>query len=141
MKDVYTEHMMRIHTITRGYNDGRSEADAAIRRSQQYVEAFTQNVDYMRELRNRLAVCRQVRIECEGEIRKLNGARDVTMIDHPRHAELAWSFCWNHACIVHYSSKIDGDYWPRRKGPVFFDDDKPIISLGELPMAPEPSKN
>lgn len=141
VKDVYTEHMMRIHTITRGYNYGRSENDAAVRRSQQYVEAFTQNVEYMRELRNKLAVCRQMRIECEGEIRKLNGERDVTMIDHPRHAELAWSFCWNHACIVHYSSKIDGDYWPRRKGPVFFDDDKPIISLGELPMAPEPSKN
>lgn len=141
VKDVFAEHMMRIHTITSGYNHGRSETNDAVRRSQQYQEAFTQNVEYMPELRMRLKVCREMRKECEGEIRKLQGERDVTAIDHPRHAELAWSSCWNHSCIVHYSSKIDADYWPRRQGPVFFDDDKPVISLGELPTAPEPSKN
>ena len=45
-------------------------------------------MDYMWELRNKLVVYRQVRIEYEGEIRKLNGEKDVTMINYSYHVEL-----------------------------------------------------
>ena len=47
----------------------------------------------MPELKIRLKIYKKMKKEYEDEIRKLRGEKDVTEINHLRHAELAWSFC------------------------------------------------
>jgi hypothetical protein len=41
--------------------------------------------------------------------------------DHPRHVELAWSFCYTDSCSIHRSSKEGSGYWPRKRKPVYWE--------------------
>ena len=46
----------------------------------------------MLKLKIKLKVYKEIKKECKNEMRKLQGKRNVTKINHPQHAELAWLF-------------------------------------------------
>jgi hypothetical protein len=118
----------------------QSEADnRGIRRSQQYCDYLVANMEFKeRGLLKARAEQARLRHFVEEEFENLRKRENVAETDHPRHGELAWSFCYTDGCTTHSSAKRDQGYWPSRKVPVYWG--KPTIST-TAPETAEQSKN
>lgn len=119
-----------------------SAAELGIRRSQQYRDRFAENVDYLPKLEHTYKHIKELMTLQECELKGLREAENVARIDHPRHAELAWSFCYTDSCSIHISSKQGSGYWPKKKKAVYWDQ-KPRYSIAKTAdaEADQQSKN
>jgi hypothetical protein len=57
----------------------------------------------------------------EDQLKGLQEAENVAGTDHPRHSELAWSLCYTDSCSIHRSTKEGSRYWPRKKKPIYWE--------------------
>lgn len=139
MADYRFSLMMLDGAITRQIAE-QSEADKrGIRRSQQYCDYLVANMEFQeRGLLKARAEQTRLRHFVEEEFENLRKRENVAETDHPRHNELAWSFCYTDGCTTHSSAKRGAGYWPSKKVPVYWG--KPTIST-TAPKTAEQSKN
>jgi hypothetical protein len=96
----------------------REFRDEGMVRSQQYQDKARLNQLLIPVISGELIRSRAAAKIIKDEIERLRDNENVAKIDHPRHAELAWSFCYTDSCTIHRSSKDGAGYWPNRKRPV-----------------------
>jgi hypothetical protein len=112
-----------------------------IKRSQQYQDRLSMNIDYQSYLEAEETRLRKEKEEIQAEIETLRREENVARIDHPRHRELAWSACYTDSCEVHYSSKEGSGYWPRTKTPVYWPGASENLGNRALVLRTKPAKN
>ena len=112
-----------------------------IRRSQQYQDRLAENIDYLPRLKITYMLIKQQGEDRRQEIEEFRIQGNVARIDHPRHAELAWSFCYTDSCSIHRSSKDGSGYWPSRRMPVYWEQKTCDSSSGSTANGSQPSKN
>jgi hypothetical protein len=95
-------------------------AKYGIQRSQQYRDKLAVNIDLLPHLRKEFDGSIEKKELAEQQLEEFRKAENVARIDHPRHAELAWSFCYTDKCTIHKSSKEGSGYWPRKQKPVYW---------------------
>jgi hypothetical protein len=102
---------------------GRKESVVAfgIQRSQQYQDRLASNTEYLPRLEDQHYRIKRLTDIKQDELKKLEEAEDVARATHPRHAELAWIFCYTHTCAAHRLSKERFGYWPMKKKAIYWD--------------------
>ena len=95
-------------------------AKLGIQRSQQYRDKLAVNIDLLPHLRKEFDGSIEKKAIAEQQLEEYRKAENVARIDHPRHAELAWSFCYTDKCKIHRSSKEGAGYWPKNRKPVYW---------------------
>lgn len=86
-----------------------------------YREILTDNVDYLDNIITRRTELSEIKKQISEKIQHHQEVDNVARIDHPRHAELTWSACYTSSCLIHYDGKINGDYFPSWKKPIYWD--------------------
>lgn len=112
-------HLIRV--VRRQLSKRESILKAGTQRSEQSQDRLLRNVDYLPRLEDQY-----YRLKCltnvkQNELKELEEAEDVARSTHPRHAELAWSFCYTDTCATHRLSKERFGYWPMKKKAIFWD--------------------
>jgi hypothetical protein len=90
-------------------------------RNPQYRDRLEKNAGYLPRLEDQYSSIKSLADIKRGELRRLEDAEDVAKASHPRHAELAWGFCYTDTCSTHLSSKEHCGYWPKRKTSIYWD--------------------
>ncbi|MBN6742954.1 hypothetical protein JKG47_21185 [Acidithiobacillus sp. MC6.1] len=114
LKLYYLTQAVETQIKQAGHAEGHST-----KRSQQYQDKLSANIDYLDCLYVMDNQLRQRKKDLRERIRELRERDNVARIDHPRHAEMTWSACYTDNCLVHYSSKQDRGYYPEREIPVY----------------------
>jgi hypothetical protein len=127
--------------VTKQIREATDIEGLPIRRSQQYQDKLSANIDYQSYLEAEEARLRREKHELQSEIETLRREENVARIDHPRHKELAWSACYTDSCKVHYSSKEGSGYWPRAKTPVYWPGTSAISGDRALVLRTKSAKN
>jgi hypothetical protein len=90
-------------------------------RSQQFQDKLAANIDFQKNhLTPERAKQAKLYLALRNELEDLRENENVAKIDHPRHEELAWSFCYTDSCTIHHSSKQGSGYWPKKRTPVYW---------------------
>ena len=94
--------------------------ELGITRSQQYRDKLAVNIELLPHLRKEFDGSIEKKELAEQQLEEFRKSENVARIDHPRHGELAWSFCYTDKCTIHKSSKEGSGYWPKKKKPVYW---------------------
>jgi plasmid maintenance system killer protein len=92
-----------------------------IQRSRQYWDQLANNLEYLPRLEHQYQIIKKLSNIKEVQLRGIQKAENVAKMDHPRHSELAWSFCYTDSCSIHHSTKEGSGYWPKKKKPVYWE--------------------
>jgi hypothetical protein len=136
---LLTYHL--IQAVKQQISETQDAETLGIRRSQQYQDKLASNIDFLPELEGKYRDIKLLTAKRENELKKLREEENVARIDHPRHAELAWSFCYTDSCTIHNSSKIGSGYWPKKIKPVYWERKPRYSANPTIVIRDESSKN
>jgi hypothetical protein len=136
----YRYEILCLQSAIEGQTSEHADAEQlGINRSQQYQDKMAMNQNLLPVIKEEIEKSRREKKAIHEELETLRENENVARIDHPRHAELAWSFCYTDSCSIHRSSKEGAGYWPTKKRPVYWG--KTTISTTAPLEAAEQSKN
>jgi hypothetical protein len=124
LEDYRLQVFYLVQAVKQQVNEAESASVLGIQRSQQYQDRLTSNREYLPQLEDRYKTIKYFTDIKGEEVKGLQEAENVARTDHPRHVELAWSFCYTNSCSIHRSSKERSGYWPRKRKSVYWEEQR-----------------
>jgi hypothetical protein len=121
LKNFRAQVFHLVQAVKQQVNDIESARVLGLQRSQQYKDQLASNVEYLPKLEKQYRIINTLSNIKEDQLKGLQEAENVARTDHPRHSELAWSFCYTNSCPIHRSTKEGSGYWPKKKKPVYWE--------------------